>query len=313
MTKVLVTCPPMLGLVDEYRERFAGYGIELEAPHTVQTLSEEALVELVPSCDGWIIGDDPATRRVFEAGRKGKLRALVKWGVGVDNVDFEAARDLSLPVSNTPGMFGGEVADVALGYVIALARDTHLIDRGVRAGQWPKPRGISLDGARLALVGLGDIGRNIARRALACGMRVRGYDPGLPESQWPAEVSRTEWPRGIADADFLVLACALTPQTRHLVNGEVLGRAKRGLRVVNVSRGPLIDEEALVAALQDGQVYAAALDVFETEPLPEQSPLRSFERCIFGSHNGSNTEQAVRRASDRALALMVEFLGAGEG
>jgi D-3-phosphoglycerate dehydrogenase len=125
----------------------------LTAPETVQTRAISDLLELVPAHDGWIIGDDPATREVFSHGKSGKLKAAVKWGVGVDNVDFDACEKLGIPVANTPGMFGAEVADLALGYIIALARQTFEIDRGVRAGQWPKPLGISLGERKVAILG----------------------------------------------------------------------------------------------------------------------------------------------------------------
>ena len=170
--KILVTCPPMLRMIDSFRPLFEQYGVEISTPNVVQTLSVEELKELVPQHDGWIIGDDPATREVFEAGKVGQLKAAVKWGIGVDNVDFAACKDLGIPIINTPNMFGGEVADIAVGYVIALARETFEIDRGVRAGQWPKPRGISLSGKTVALVGYGDIGKNTARRLLAADMHI---------------------------------------------------------------------------------------------------------------------------------------------
>ena len=121
-------------------------GLELVPAVVTQTLSETELIELLPQFDGWIIGDDPATQQVFEAGLRGSLKAAVKWGIGVDNVDFRACEALGIPITNTPGMFGGEVADVAVGYVIALARHTVEIDRSVREGSWPKPRGLSLAG-----------------------------------------------------------------------------------------------------------------------------------------------------------------------
>src|SRR5687768_5597008 len=110
--RVLVTCPSMLGMMDEFKPEFVRRGYEVHCPQVTQTLSEQELIELVPTFAGWIIGDDPATHRVFEAGKRGKLRAAVKWGVGVDNVDFSAAKELGIPVSNTPRMFGGEVADL---------------------------------------------------------------------------------------------------------------------------------------------------------------------------------------------------------
>jgi len=121
-------------------------------------------------------------------------------------------------------------------------------------------------------------------------------------------VESAEWPARLGEADFLVLTCALTPSSRHMVNKETLRLLKSGCRIVNVGRGPLIDESALVGALQSGQVHSAALDVFEEEPLATGSPLRSFDRCVFGSHNSSNTVDAVRRTSLRAIELLFEKL-----
>jgi D-3-phosphoglycerate dehydrogenase len=297
----------MVRMIDEFRPRFAELGIEVDAPAVVQTLPEAELIKLLPAYDGWIIGDDPATRAVFAAGMAGKLRAAVKWGVGVDNVDFVAARELGLPITNTPGAFGGEVADVAVAYVIMLARELMTIDRGVRAGGWPKPAGVSLAGKTVGLVGFGDIGRNVGKRLAAADMRLIAYDPGLTEAPPIAELA--QWPARVEECDFLLFTCALTPKNRHMLNADVLARAKRGVRVVNVARGPLIDEAALIAALGTGHVRSAALDVFEVEPLPADSPLRAFEQCVFGSHNGSNTVDAVRRTSQRAIGLLAGFLG----
>lgn len=306
--KVLVTCPPMLGMIESFRPLFARHGIEVTAPRVVQTLSVEELKTLVPRHEGWIIGDDPATREVFAAGRAGQLRAAVKWGIGVDNVDFDACKDLGIPIVNTPNMFGAEVADVAMGYVIALARETFDADRGVRAGHWPKPRGISLSGRTVALVGFGDIGRSTARRLLAADMRVIAYDPVAPAVPGLA-VERADWPRRLEEADFIVVTCSLTPSSHHMLNATSLARAKTGVRVVNVGRGPVIDEPALEQALKAGQVYSAALDVFETEPLPMDSYLRTHPRCVLGSHNASNTADAVVRTSEIAIGRLMGFLG----
>lgn len=306
--RVLVTCPPMLGLFAEFPPAFAARGLEGVPANVTQVMSEEELIDALPAYDGWIIGDDPATRRVFEAGKAGNLKAAVKWGVGVDNVDFAACKDLGIPVINTPGMFGREVADVAITYVLGLARETFRIDREIRLRNgWPKPAGISTWNKTAALVGFGDIGRQTARRLLACDMRVIAYDPFYkPDAAAPVETAI--WPARVEEADFLVFACPLTPDTRGLFNRALLPRLKPGVRVVNVSRGPIIDEPALVEALQSGLVHSAALDVFEVEPLPETSPLRAMDRCIFGSHNGSNTVDAVRRVSHRAIETIAGFL-----
>lgn len=307
--KVLVTCPPMLGMIDTFRPIFAKHGVEVTTAKVVQTLSVEELKELVPQHDGWIIGDDPATREVFSAGKAGKLKAAVKWGIGVDNVDFAACKDLNIPIINTPNMFGAEVADIAMGYVIASARETFQIDDGIRQGQWPKPRGISLSGKTVALIGFGDIGKNAAKRMLAADMKVIAYDPVAADTQVLADVQRAEWPHRLGEADFIVVTCSLTPSSRHMVNAEALARAKDGVRVVNVGRGPVIDEPALEHALKSGKVYSSALDVFEVEPLPMNSYLRSHPRCIFGSHNASNTADAVQRTSEIAIDKLFGFLG----
>jgi D-3-phosphoglycerate dehydrogenase len=307
--KVLVTCPPMLGMIDEFIGPARERGIELVPAKVTQTLSEAELVELLPAYEGWIIGDDPATRRVFEAGKAGNLKAAVKWGIGVDNVDFAACKDLGIPIINTPNMFGGEVADVAVGYVIGLARQLFLIDRQIRDGRWPKPAGMSLAGKRVALVGFGDIGRSVARRLAAFDMALVAYDPGVEGDGGIAGVERAAWPDRIGEADFIVFTCALNAHNRHMLDEAVLGQVKPGASIVNVARGPLIDEPALVRALQSSRVGAAALDVFETEPLRADSPLRDMPRCIFGSHNGSNTRDAVRRASHEAMDRLCGFLG----
>jgi D-3-phosphoglycerate dehydrogenase len=306
--RVLVSCPPMLGMLDSFQASARQLGIDLVPAEVTQNLNEAELVALLPQFDGWIIGDDPATQQVFEAGKRGSLKAAVKWGIGVDNVDFSACKALGIPIANTPGMFGGEVADVAVGYVIALARHIVEIDRGVREGAWPKPRGISLSGRTAALLGYGDIGRSTARRLLAADMAIVAYDPFVDPNNIDLGVSLASWPERLVEADILVVNCALTPSSYHMLDAEAFAAMKPGVRLVNVSRGPVIDEQALIAALSSGQVHSAALDVFEQEPLPLDSPLRNHPACIFGSHNASNTADGVERTSQKAIQLLAGFL-----
>jgi len=227
----------------------------------------------------------------------------------VDNVDFEACKRLGIPVTNTPLMFGEEVGSLAAHYVIGLARQTFLIDRGVRAGQWPKPAGISLLGRTVALIGFGDIGKSTARMLHAFGLDINVYDPIATRTDEDEMRYRFySFPNLLESADFVVVTCSLTPATKHLINAETIAQMKDGVRVVNVSRGAIIHEAALIAALNAGKVHSAALDVFEQEPLPLDSPLRRLERCIFGTHNGSNTVDAVRRASQQAIKYLFGFL-----
>jgi D-3-phosphoglycerate dehydrogenase len=308
MAKVLVTCPPMLPCLRQFEAAFARHGFTITAAKVLQTLNESELISLVPRHVGWIIGDDPATSAVLEAGAAGSLRAAVKWGVGVDNVDIAAAKQHGVKFANTPGVFGAEVADLAMHYVTALSRETFRIDREVRCGHWFKPAGISLAKKVMALVGFGDIGRNIAGRAQAADMEVVVYDPAVANVVEALPYGLARWPQGLERCDFIVLACALTTENHHMVNTDLLTCIKPGVRLVNVSRGGLIDEIALAAALDSGRVHSAALDVFECEPLPATSPLRDFESCIFGSHNASNTVEAVERASLQAIEKLAKLL-----
>lgn len=307
--KVLLTCPPMLRQVNAFRPLFQEKNMELITPEMVQVLSEEELIRLVPTVDAWIIGDDPATARVFEAGVRGRLKVAVKWGVGVDNVDFAACQRLGIPISNTPQMFGNEVADLALAYLLGLARESYYIDQQVKKGNWVKPAGTSVSGKTVAVVGLGDIGKATVKRLKGFEVTINAYDPFTKHT--PEEVGANAiltFPEKINEADFVILTCALTPSSYRLINRDTLARMKNGVRIINVARGGLINEADLIEALKSGKVAAAALDVFEVEPLPMDSELRQFEKNIFGTHNGSNTLEAVHRASLRAIDLLFGFL-----
>jgi D-3-phosphoglycerate dehydrogenase / 2-oxoglutarate reductase len=307
--KVLVTCPPMLRKINAFRYLFEEKNIELVTPDVVQVLSEDELVQLVPTVDAWIIGDDPATEKVFEAGKKGQLKAAVKWGVGVDNVDFSSCKKLGIPISNTPQMFGNEVADLALAYLLGLARETYYIDKEVKAGNWVKPSGMSVSGKTIAVIGLGDIGRATIRRLKGFDVTIHAYDPFAQCSA--AEVGADAvltFPDKLEEADFIVLTCALTPSSYRMINCDSIALMKSGVRIINVARGGLINESDLIQALKSGKVHSVALDVFENEPLPMDSELRQFEKCIFGTHNGSNTTEAVQRASLKAIDLLFSYL-----
>jgi D-3-phosphoglycerate dehydrogenase len=297
----------MLGLFDEFVAPAKELGLELVAAKTTQVMTEEQLIAQLPDYDGWVIGDDPATKAVFKAAINGKLTAAVKWGIGVDNVDFAACEELGIPITNTPNMFGGEVADVGIALMLGLARQTYFIDREIRQGGWPKPAGMSVSEKNIGVVGFGDIGRNLVKRLSGFDVKVTVYDPGVEGNQGFDFVSREAFPAGLEKLDFLIFTCALNKHNHHMLNAETIAKLKSGAQIVNVARGPLIDEQALISALQSGHVRAAALDVFEVEPLPADSPLRNMPQCIFGSHNGSNTVEGVRRATHEALRKLAGF------
>ncbi len=306
--KVLVTCPPMLSSKEQFIPLFKENNIDVFCPDVTQTLSEDELVDLLPQFDGWIIGDDPATRRVFEAGKKGIFKAAVKWGIGVDNVDFDACMDLNIPITNTPGMFGSEVAELAIGYLVGLARETYLIDREVRSGKWPKNAGITLEHKTIGIVGYGDIGENLTKKAKAFGLNIIIYDPAF-NSVEDDEIKIYPWPENISYCDFVVFTCSLNSKNYHMFNKEVISKCKDGVRVINVARGGLIKESDLCDSLKQGKVHSAALDVFENEPVSSNSYLLSHPLCILGSHNASNTYDAVSRTNKAAIEKLFNFLG----
>jgi len=306
--RVLITCPNLVNTIDHFRPIFHELGIDIEIPHFVQQLSEAELLEIIERFDGVIAGDDPFTAKVLKKGNN--LKVIAKWGIGVDAIDLDAAKQLGIPVYNTPGAFSNEVADMAIGYIIMLARRLHQIDRAVRNGEWIKPLGTSLHGKVLGIIGVGNIGKAIGRRADIMGMRLTGYDVYPISTEYLEEVGmeQVELETLFSQADIIVLCCNLTQNNVHLLNEQAFAQMKTGVQIVNVARGPLIDEIALIRALQDRKVAGAALDVFETEPLPWNSALRNFEDCIFGSHNSSNTFEAVMRVNELAIQNLVKGL-----
>ena len=306
--RVLITCPQLQRTIDEHRAQLEAYGIEIVLPPVVQQLSEAELMALLPGADGIIVGDDPLSAQVLA--RADRLRIISKWGVGIDNIDLRAAAQMGIRVANTPGMFGDEVADVTIGYLILLARQLHRVDELLRGGHWPKIEGVSLAGRVLGIVGLGAIGQAVAKRAIAMGMEVVGSELDEARAAAGAElgVRLTSLHELLKEVDVLSLNCPLTEDNRHMINAAALNAMRRGAWIINTARGPLIDEAALVRALASRQVGAAALDVFEIEPLPAESPLRQFDSVILGSHNSSNTAEAVRRTSLRSIHNLVQGL-----
>ncbi len=295
----------MLAEVSQINELATEFSLELETTQVVQTLTEESLIELLPAFDGWIAGDDPGTECALESGYRGRLRAVVKWGIGIDNIDTTAIKRMGLSFTNTPGMFSNEVADLVMGYLIALARKFMVIDAAVRKGDWIKPQGMSLRNKTAGVIGLGNIGQAVIARLSTSGVKVIGYDPFVDEL---SGVEVKQWPQRVDECDFLILCCALTSANMHMLNHDVIARMKKGAYIINVSRGGLIDEPALVQALQSGHIGAAALDVFQSEPLAVDSQLTSMSQVLLGSHNASNTLEAVRATNRKAVEAISEML-----
>lgn len=300
LPRVLVSNIMMLKERPRFDAELRQLGYEPVWADVSQYLDEAACLGLVGEIDGWLAGDDQITRSVLEAALP-RLKVIAKWGTGTDSIDKQAAAELSVPVLNSPAAFVDAVGEVAIGLMLMLTRHLRNIDRDIRAGGWPKPQGMELKGSTLGMIGYGAIGRRIAELGGAFGMNVIFHDPFVEGSQSPDDIA--------AQADILCIACALTPQNHHLVNAGLLARMKPSALVVNVARGPIVDEAALVAALTQGQIAGAALDVFEVEPLPQESPLRQLDTVVLSSHNANNGWRAVEAVHANTLKNLKSVLG----
>ena len=306
--RVLITCPHLQKTIEPYRSLFAERDIEVEVPPLLQQLNEAELLEIIDRFDGVIAGDDFFTAKVLEKGKR--LKIVAKWGIGLDAIDLEAAKKLGILVRNTPDVFADEVADVVLGYIVLLARGLHKLDQSVRNGGWLKIQGRSLRGKTLGVIGVGSIGQAVVQRGVALGMSVVGYDvASIPES-FVEETGMTQESLELLlqVSDFISLNCNLTASNYHFLGEKQFDLMKEGVCLINTARGPLIDETTLVKALTAGKVAGAALDVFEAEPLLMESPLRQFDNCIFGTHNASNTLEAVMRVNEMAIKNLLTGL-----
>lgn len=305
--KVLVTCPPMIQAKASFLPEFDKLGWEALIPEFEQTVPENEICKIVKKVDGWIIGDDEATERVVKSGKSGKLRAAVKWGIGTDNINFEAFKNYNIPIQNTPGMFNDEVADVAIGYLISLARDLTYIDKEVRNGNWIKPQGKSLRGMKCAIVGFGNIGQNLFKKLNVFGLDTFAYDPLFSESEYTSGCRIERWPNKLGEAEVIIFTCSLTKDNYQMLNEDILGKINKGTFIINVGRGGLIEEKALLAGLKSGIISKVALDVFAEEP-PKNKELISNPKCIFGSHNSSNTRQGVLKTNKKAIEILKSML-----
>jgi len=263
---------------------------------SVQTgLGEAELVKIIPEFSAIVVrSQTKVTAAILQAGTR--LRVVGRAGVGVDNVDVEAATRRGVIVMNTPGGNTISTAEHAFSLLMSVARKIPQAHANLQSGKWDRKNfeGTELYNKTLGIIGMGRIGSELSRRAIAFGMRVLAYDPYLSSSR--ARSLQVELIEEIDEllplVDFLTLHTPLTTETHHLLNAARLTKTKRGLRLINCARGGLIDEAALIAALTSGQVAGAALDVFETEPLPPDSPLRGIPNLILTPHLGASTAEA---------------------
>ena len=297
--KVLVTAPYMQLVLERFRHIFEEKGIELIVPKVRECFDEEELLEWVTDVDGVICGDDQFTQRVLQAAPK--LKVLSKWGTGIDSIDQEACRHLGIAVCNSPNAFSEPVADSVLGYILSFARRLPWMDRIMRQGRWTKVPSIALRECTLGVIGVGNVGKAVVRRATAFGIQVLGNDLVEMPLDFLAENQIDMVSKEELQADFVSINCTLNPTSFHLISDNEFALMKSTTVVVNTARGPIIDEPALIRALHNEQIAGAALDVFETEPLPAESPLLKMDNVMLASHNANSSPEAWERVHQNTI------------
>jgi len=307
---VLLTAPYMVPHVGRFKQAMERVGIELIVAPVHERLSEEQLLTYAGSIDGTLCGDDRYSARVLEQAAP-RLKVISKWGTGIDSIDQEAARRLGIRICNTPGAFTEAVADSVLGYLLAFARGGPWMDRAVKAGRWEKLPARALHECTLGVVGVGRIGKAVLRRAAGFGMRLLGNDIVQIDPGFIRELGlrMLTLPDLLAESDFVSLNCDLNPTSLRLIGEGELASMRSTAVLINTARGSVIDQPALIRALRSGAIGGAALDVFEEEPLPQDSPLRELNSVLLAPHNANSSPAAWERVHWNTLRNLFEGLG----
>jgi D-3-phosphoglycerate dehydrogenase / 2-oxoglutarate reductase len=310
MHTVLFTAPYMIPFLDRFRPVLEAYGIDLITPEVEERLEADDILAYAGQFDGAICGDDRYSATVLEACAP-RLKVISKWGTGIDSINQETCAQLGIKIGRTPNAFTLPVADTVLGYMLAFVRRQPWMDRAMRTGQWKKIPGRALHECTLGIVGVGNIGKAVIRRAAAFGVELLGTDIREIEPDFVREqrLEMTTLDDLLQRADFVSMNCDLNPTSHHLINADTLQQMNPAGVLINTARGPIVDEHALVEALQTGAIAGAALDVFEEEPLPKSSPLISMENVMIAPHNANSSPMAWERVHWNTIRNLLDGLG----
>ena len=304
---VLVTASPLADAVGApARELLGDGGFSLVHPPRYGPLPEAELLPLLKGVDAVYASVDRYTSAVLRSPQASRLKIISRWGVGYDSIDIAAATDSGIVVAYTPGLLDEAVADYAMALMLGLARRIHEGHASMRAGRWAPAWGADIAGQTLGLVGCGRIGQAVARRAAGFGMTLLAHDPAPQTAAEALGVSFVPLDELLDRSDFVSIHAALTPATRGLIGEPQLRRMKAGAHLVNTSRGAIVDEGALVRALNEGWIAGAAIDAFVTEPLPPDHPLTTAPNLLLTPHQASFGLQTGRRVSEAAARALVD-------
>lgn len=306
--RVLITAPRALLEFERYVRELSAAGCDVARADVLERLDEEQLLPLIGDVEAIVCGDDQITSRVLDAAVR--LRIICKWGTGIDSIAVEDARRRGIKVRNTPGAFSSPVADTVMGYVLMFARQLDRMCADMRHGVWRRLPAVALSECTLGIVGFGSIGQAVARRAHAFGMRILActLDPVAADHAAASGARLATLEEVLRESDFVTLHADLRPGNRHLLGAEQLRWMKPTCVLINTARGGLVDEPALIRALEENLIAGAALDVFEREPLPATSALRSMQNVHLAPHNANASPAAARRVDERCIGYVLEVL-----
>lgn len=309
---VIISARSFGKVIPEPMQRLRAAGLNLLEFREGPDLDEQGLRAALAGADGWLVSFHPVDSELLQ--QAPRLRVIVKHGVGLDNIDIAAATARGIQVRTAPGGTEHAVPEHSLALMLALARRITVANSHVKSGQWGgKFVGTGLFGRTLGIVGLGRIGSNLARMVSGFGMRVLGFDPVL--EQLPddlAHVERCTWDTLLTTADFIVLCLPLNEATRHLLGRDAFSRVKRGVLLVNAARGGIVDEDALVEALEAGQVGGYGADVFSQEP-PVNRRLLQNDNVICTPHIASYSQDSLALMGKRAADGLFQGLAGDPG
>lgn len=298
----------MQSRLDRYRDLLEENNIEVDVITRPQFVPEGDLLEIVEPYHAIVCSDDEITKQVIA--RAVNLKVISKWGVGINSIDLDAARSRGIKICNSPGAFSESCATMVFSYLMHFARGVAKLDQSVRQGKWEHVPGISLAGKSIGIIGVGNVGKAVAKRAAAFEMKVFGHDIKEIDQSFVSGVRMTVVGKEeiFRQSDFVILSPDLNQSSFHLVGAAELSLMKPSAYLINVSRGPVVDEAALIEALGKKVIKGAGLDVFEIEPLPEDSPLRQMDNVILTPHNSYNTLESEDFVHDNTINNLIKAL-----
>lgn len=300
---VLITTQMMIHDQERFSTWLNKLGCNAHFVMNDQFLSESQCLELTDCYDGWIAGDDQITSAVIDH-LNPKLKVISKWGSGIDSIDLDYAKLVDLTVVNSPGAFQDSVGEMAVGYLLALTRGLVHTHTEVLNFRWPKVRYRTLVGMKIGIVGFGAIGRGVASRLKSLGCDISYSDPNVDDINY----TKQDLIDLVASNEAIIITCALNESTRSLFDSQMFDKMSENSYLINVSRGPIVNESALLLFLRKGKFAGVALDVYEVEPLALSNQLREFGNIIFGSHNANNTIDAVEFVHKNTIDELIKKL-----